>query len=818
MSRDSALHQVSLIHRSFEGLIKAEQDEAELAHVERLESWTSERLSREGFMIRGLKAAREWVYGGGGHVTFRLPDGVKLPFHRFMNGGAVLISRTNPQKDPVLSNGCVSTGAPGPGGEPPKAITGRVYSTTRQYVRVTFDLEIQGLLDGTWRLDLGTDDWAARVQMKAIQCLQLSPFEQDRKAFVAKGLADLARSGDEVSGNASQEGQDSRVSLEEEYTLAGTSLRDKLLRFFQKDYVPRDAADLVTASLSPREPEHAMVPVAQDISPEDPNAGELTSSAADDTFRGSGWLFPRDQVMRSWLKRYHRPAGEVPVKLDGDPELHMDPSQVRAIAMMLSERLSLVQGPPGTGKTRVIIETIKLLKQRWQVPYPLLVTAHTNVAVDNLLAGFVEHGLKAVRVGPTERVKSDLQSHTLDAQITKHPMYPDMEALQSLIDEHWKRMEGQRQADMTPAERREQTKRIKEARDRLQKMKAIKADIHADVLRSADVVCTTCLSSNSQTLHPMDFPVVFLDEASMAAEPLSIVPLMKGSSHVAIIGDHKQLPPVILSSAAQQGGLATSLFERLMHEGHVPSIMLDTQYRMHPDIADFSNQAFYNNELLNGTVLHDQSIKTGWEPPATKFLPKLANGHRNNVSFVDHDQFESPVSQSISNYGDADIVCEVVADLLARNPTLKGKDIGIIAPYAAQIRLLDDHLRIDSKKAEFFRKRLGPRYSEIDDIEIKTVDGFEGREKEVIVFSTVRSNEAHLIGFLADWRRLNVGITRARRGLIIVGSAATLEHARVTSHAQHKLPQGGAAVWRSFIEYLRGKNLIVRADELLEED
>jgi superfamily I DNA and/or RNA helicase len=213
--------------------------------------------------------------------------------------------------------------------------------------------------------------------------------------------------------------------------------------------------------------------------------------------------------------------------------------------------------------------------------------------------------------------------------------------------------------------------------------------------------------------------------------------------------------------------------------------MLDTQYRMHPSISSFPNQAFYAGALRDGTASPSGDALERFDPPQTAFLVTDERDLRRNVTFVDHDYPESPQSQSIANYGDAERVCDVVADLLDQNPvsgrdlsrftsevsygadtsqSLRGGDIGVITPYAAQIRLLDHYLHQEPTRQTAFLDLLGDeRARELEDIEIRTVDGFEGREKEVIIFSTVRSNERGYVGFLADWRRLNVGLTRAKR-------------------------------------------------------
>jgi superfamily I DNA and/or RNA helicase len=195
--------------------------------------------------------------------------------------------------------------------------------------------------------------------------------------------------------------------------------------------------------------------------------------------------------------------------------------------------------------------------------------------------------------------------------------------------------------------------------------------------------------------------------------------------------------------------------------------MLDTQYRMHPSISSFPNQAFYAGALRDGTASPSGDALERFDPPQTAFLVTDERDLRRNVTFVDHDYPESPQSQSIANYGDAERVCDVVADLLDQNPvsgrdlsrftsevsygadtsqSLRGGDIGVITPYAAQIRLLDHYLHQEPTRQTAFLDLLG-----------------DERAREVIIFSTVRSNERGYVGFLADWRRLNVGLTRAKR-------------------------------------------------------
>ncbi|KAI0039527.1 hypothetical protein FA95DRAFT_1014274 [Auriscalpium vulgare] len=316
----------------------------------------------------------------------------------------------------------------------------------------------------------------------------------------------------------------------------------------------------------------------------------------------------------------------------------------------------------------------------------------------------------------------------------------------------------------------------------------------------------------------IDFPVVFLDEASMSTEPASLIPIMKGSRHIALIGDHKQLPPVIKTREAELNGLGISLFERLTEEGVVPSIMLDLQYRMHPSISNFPSAEFYNRALLDGMLDASGNIPARLKPPlSAHLLVNQKTGQRPSVVFLDHTGVESTKGRSKINVTDAQIVLSVVEDLLLANPDLRGEKIGIIAPYVAQIALLSKLLTADAAQKARFEATLGTgRAQQLAHIEVRTVNGFEGREKDVILFSTVRNNASGHIGFLADRRRLNVGLTRAKRALFIVGGLSTLRAGKTGRgleelHAQSGGRHGGrgAEAWQRYVEWLVQGGLVV---------
>uniref|UniRef100_A0A8H8CFX0 P-loop containing nucleoside triphosphate hydrolase protein n=1 Tax=Psilocybe cubensis TaxID=181762 RepID=A0A8H8CFX0_PSICU len=713
------------------------EDEAELRH--RLSTWSLERLQKEGYCITGLKAY--WLSQnqfGRPVACFNFGPGLELPENKFENGTQVLMSRLDPLKEhPVI---------------------GSVLSRGTSHIHVCFQ-SLMDLNEGFWRLDVGRPNIM---------------YERMRAA-----ISHMDNDVTEIEGKEPDE--------KTQYVLQGTHLRDVLLRSLSE-----------SSSSSPD---------AKDDNGEDGETVCKVDSRTSLADFKNGGAFKYDQRIHSWARRYSQPN---PIVIDGDPPLpNVNASQLRAMAAMIGDRVSLIQGPPGTGKTKTIIETVKLLKVEFEVPHPLLVCTYTNVAVDNLVDGLARAGLKPLRVGYSGNVRESLIEHTLDAKLSAHPLHPKLtqlvdESAQTAkeIEDLWRRSRTlelkiketaaprknvmTRASNMRKALFAMQTKQMR----RKTKIYAMQQQMLQDVVRDADVICTTCITTACNALNVVDFPVVFLDEASMSTEPASLIPIMKGSRHLALIGDHKQLPPVIISPQAKEGGLGVSLFERLTEEGHVPTVMLDMQYRMHPAISHFPSKEFYDLALLDGTVDAGGNALPGLEPPSSMhLLPDNKRTFKPSVIFLDHTGNESIKSKSRVNITEAHIVMSVVEDLLLSNPHLRGEDIGIIAPYAAQIKLLTRFLNVDAEYKKRFESVLGThRAMQLGQIEIKTVDGFEGREKEVIVFSTVRNNSAGHIGFLADRKRLNVGLTRAKRGLFVVGSIATLRAGQ--SEADHDMSVG----------------------------
>ena len=442
-----------------------------------------------------------------------------------------------------------------------------------------------------------------------------------------------------------------------------------------------------------------------------------------------------------------------PVNLKG---MLLDESQVEAIETAVGQRLTMIQGPPGTGKTHTAVHLLSALIEMGRGP--ILACAESNVAVDNLLEGLLDLDVKAIRLGRPVKVRENLREATLDAQVSRHPKQDEIAFIREENDAMRAKLHDLKGKDKGLAHR-DINKNYREIRELEQR-------ITDDVLASAQVLCTTNIGAGHFTLANRKFSIVLIDEATQATEPSALVPIVKGARQLILVGDHRQLPPTVTSRRAEQEGLDIPLFERLLSNG-IPAHMLTTQYRMHPTIREFPSSRFYENKLEDGCSSSERPPVAGflwpdWDKPVA-FVP------------VHGAEIEEEAGSSRSNMDEAAIVVQVVNDLLAPGD-LTPEDIGVISPYAGQVRLIRS--MVDDV---------------IEGLEVKSVDGYQGREKEMIVLSTVRANDAGKVGFLSNYRRLNVALTRAKRGLIVIGDDRTLRN---------------DPTWASWLDWISESNLM----------
>ena len=444
------------------------------------------------------------------------------------------------------------------------------------------------------------------------------------------------------------------------------------------------------------------------------------------------------------------------VRLGLSLELNAD-QRLAAAHALLAEDVALVHGPPGTGKTRVLVDVVVAAAARGE---RVLCLCASNAAVDHLALSVLarQPSLALARFGDPARAHEDLEAHTLYG-LTQH--HPHRVLAKELLDQAHKLLRGARRRSDSGREawQRERDARV-EASKLFADVRRLERTAADDVLNKTRVLCGTLTGRLDELLDPDNtFTLLVVDEASQALTPALLLPLslLGPAGHIVLAGDHKQLPPVVMADDAN--ALKTTAFAALRqadvaHGAY--SHMLTVQHRMHELLTWFPSERFYD-----GALVAHPSVATTTLPAAPDGDKGLALPARVldviDTAGAGFDEARATERSSIDNAGEARIVALIVNDLLDRG-VVGANEIGVITPYAAQSARLQRELGalIDAG------------------LEVDSVDGFQGREKRVIVFSAVRSNDRAEVGFLADARRLNVAVTRAKQKLVVIGDSATL--------------------------------------------
>ncbi|KAL4427329.1 hypothetical protein ABPG77_003238 [Micractinium sp. CCAP 211/92] len=431
----------------------------------------------------------------------------------------------------------------------------------------------------------------------------------------------------------------------------------------------------------------------------------------------------------------------------------LDESQQRAVTLALAAQdVALIHGPPGTGKTTAVIE---LICQEVARGNRVLACAASNVAVDNLVERLARQDgrMPIVRVGHPARLLPQVLENSLEARVLQSDnsaLAKDCRREMRTLNQRLLKLVSRKDRDERRAVRQELRQLAREERKRQER--AVQ-----EVLQGAQVVCTTLTGVGTRQLESLHFDVVVIDEAAQALEPACWAALLKGRKAV-LAGDHLQLPPTVISEQAARAGLSRTLFERLQDLwGEAASEMLTVQYRMNSDIMEWSSQELYGGRLAahESVAGHTMAGVAGATAAAAE-LPVLL---LIDTTGCDMEEQQEEEGDSKWNDGEARVVMEHVRRLMAAG--VPASDIGIITPYNAQVT------RLRELRPEALAGRL----------EISTVDGFQGREKEAIIISMVRSNASRTVGFLADARRMNVAVTRARRHCALVCDSETVSAA-----------------------------------------
>ncbi len=441
-------------------------------------------------------------------------------------------------------------------------------------------------------------------------------------------------------------------------------------------------------------------------------------------------------------ERPPRPSPDVPP----DPATPLNGPQEDAVRFALAAAdVAVIHGPPGTGKTTTLVALIRRAVARGET---VLACAPSNAAVDNLLEKLLAGGELPVRIGHPARVAEALRGRALDVLVEAHPDARQARKFAREAHALFRRADKWTKAQPAPGEK---AALRNEARDLLAVARRTEQLAVERVLAGARVVCGTLTGIDSNVLGQRRFDLCVIDEACQSTEPACWVPLSR-VGRLVLAGDPCQLPPTVVSREAAEDGLAVSLMERVMTDfGSNVSRLLTVQYRMHDAIMTFPSGEFYGGRLEahESVAGHTLAGLPGVTATDLTTVP---------VRFVDtagagYDEEPEPDTASRRNPREADLVAKYVRQLLAAG--VPAADVAVVTPYSGQVRLVGERLAGTG-------------------VEVDSVDGFQGREKEAVVMSLVRSNPEGEIGFLADVRRTNVALTRARRLVVVVGDSATL--------------------------------------------
>jgi superfamily I DNA and/or RNA helicase len=421
----------------------------------------------------------------------------------------------------------------------------------------------------------------------------------------------------------------------------------------------------------------------------------------------------------------------------GNTSSRLNDSQNEALKSICSaEDVAIVHGPPGTGKTTTLVESIReVLRSEKQI----MVCAPSNAATDHLARCLADHDLRVVRIGNLAKVETDNTALTLDVLLQQEKDFKQIKELKRRALD-LRKMGGKYKRSFGREEAEQRKLIFQEARNLSKEARELESYLIQKVLDEAQVIACTLIGSASDYLAGRRFSTVVIDEAGQGIEPAVWVPVLK-ADRVVMAGDPFQLPPTVKSQEAARNGLTETLLEKAIKRIGNASL-LNIQYRMHRSIMEFSNRKFYENQLTAAAAV------------ASRLL-----GQSIPVEFI--DTAGCGFEEEAGDGGDSRCNPEEVSLLRKHFDQLKQENKGnwsaaIISPYRAQVELLQKE------------------FASAPGVSVNTIDSFQGQERDVVYISLVRSNDKSEIGFLRDYRRMNVAMTRARMKLVMIGDSATL--------------------------------------------
>jgi len=434
----------------------------------------------------------------------------------------------------------------------------------------------------------------------------------------------------------------------------------------------------------------------------------------------------------------------------------LNQSQQDAVKLIASAKdVAVVHGPPGTGKTTTLIRSIMhTLMHEKQV----LVCSPSNVAVDLMTEKLVQQGINVLRLGNPARVSEEVMNNTLDVRMMNHPNWKELKEYRKRAEEFFA-MAKKYKRNFGYQERSQRNLLFTEAKQLQKDASTLEDYILWDQFEKAQVIACTPVVASGRLMRDLRFKTVFIDEAAQALEPMSWIPISR-AERVIFAGDHLQLPPTVKSRKAEEGGLKYTLFERVIKVQHKATALLRTQYRMHEHIMGFSNKMFYEGKLEADVTVKDNLLSFDENDTLLnrpfEFIDTAGGGY---------NEVQNPESLSYSNPEEATLLLNHLVKVLEQYDVKPDEPlrIGIIAPYKQQTEFIRNYI-LENELFKDSRHHFS----------VRTVDGFQGQERDIICISMTRSNDRGEIGFLSDTRRMNVALTRAKRKLLVFGDSATL--------------------------------------------
>ncbi|AZI27014.1 DUF2075 domain-containing protein [Pedobacter sp. G11] len=433
----------------------------------------------------------------------------------------------------------------------------------------------------------------------------------------------------------------------------------------------------------------------------------------------------------------------------------LNESQRQAVhKIVTANHLAIVHGPPGTGKTTTLVHAIKSLTKHYN--QKILVVAPSNTAVDLLTEKLAAEGLNVIRIGNPARVSNRLLASTLEHKMADHPDMKSVKSLKKQANE-FKNMAHKYKRSFGKAERDQRKALFDEAHKIGKEVEKTEQYIMDNLFSKAQVITATLVGANHYTVRNLKYNTVVIDEAGQALEPACWIPILKAEK-VVLAGDHFQLAPTIKSSEAGRNGLSKTLLEKSVSLHPESVVLLNEQYRMHESIMGYSSQVFYNSQLHAHPAVARHLVFADDEP----------------LAFIDTAgcSFDEKLDgNSTTNPDEATFLVThlstLIQELESKETIVDFPSIAIVSPYKQQVRILK--MLVEENELLMAHQ---------DKISVNTIDSFQGQERDIVYISLTRSNADGSIGFLADTRRMNVAMTRARKKLVVIGDSATLSKAK----------------------------------------